>query len=39
MRRFQFAVMVLQAPPPVQLTLDLGFLNASGNSEVTTLNL
>lgn len=39
MRRFLFAAMALQAPPPVQLTFDLGFVNASGNSEVTTLNL
>jgi putative salt-induced outer membrane protein YdiY len=28
-----------QAPQPVQLTLDLGFVNTSGNSEVTTFNL
>lgn len=28
-----------QAPRPVQLTLDLGFVNASGNSDVTTLNV
>lgn len=33
------AAMVLQAPPPVQLTLDLGFVTTSGNSEVTTFNL
>lgn len=36
------AAVLLQAPtppPPVQLTLDLGFVNSSGNSDVTTLNL
>jgi putative salt-induced outer membrane protein len=27
------------APPPVQFTGDLGFVNTAGNSEVTTLNL
>ncbi len=36
------AAVLLQAPappPPVQLTLDLGFVNSSGNSDVTTFNL
>jgi putative salt-induced outer membrane protein len=36
------AAIMLQAPappPPVQLTLDLGFVNSSGNSNVTTFNL
>jgi putative salt-induced outer membrane protein len=28
-----------QDAPPVKLTLDLGFVNVSGNTEVTTLNL
>lgn len=28
-----------QAPKPTQLALDLGFVNTSGNSEVTTFNL
>lgn len=28
-----------QAPRPTQLALDLGFVNTSGNSEVTTFNL
>lgn len=47
MRRVGFALVTLaavgsaaraQAPRPVQLTLDLGFVNASGNSNVTTFN-
>ena len=35
------AVSLQAAPPPspVQLTLDLGFVNSSGNSDVTTFNL
>jgi len=36
------AAILLQAPEPpkpVQLTLDLGFVNSSGNSDVTTFNL
>ena len=36
------AAITLQAappPPPVQLTLDLGFVNTSGNTDVTTFNL
>ena len=39
MMRVMLLAVTLQAPPPVQLTLDLGFVNTSGNSDVTTFNL
>lgn len=39
MMHVMLLAVTLQAPPPVQLTLDLGFVNSSGNSDVTTFNL
>lgn len=39
MRHIVLAAVMLQGPPPVQFTLDLGFVNTSGNSNVTTFNL